>query len=84
MGHVQRLNSLQFKNKYSLNYNISFKITNKYIVSVYATKTGYENSEVATAEISIEGGGLKGDVNGDGEVGIGDIISITNIMSIRP
>ena len=25
--------------------------------------------------------GLKGDVNGDGEVGIGDIISITNVMA---
>ena len=56
-----------------------------FTVSVYATKAGYENSEVATKEISIEGGsGMKGDVNGDGEVGIGDIISITNIMSIRP
>ena len=55
-----------------------------FTVSVYATKAGYEDSEVATKEISVEGGGLKGDVNGDGEVGIGDIISITNIMSIRP
>ena len=69
-------------NKY---YDQKIVLTNKYIVSVYATKAGYEDSEVATAEISIEGGsGLKGDVNGDGEVGIGDIISITNIMSIRP
>ena len=69
-------------NKY---YDQKIVLTNKYIVSVYATKAGYEDSEVVTAEISIEGGsGLKGDVNGDGEVGIGDIISITNIMSIRP
>ena len=69
-------------NKY---YDQKIVLTNKYIVSVYATKSGYEDSEVVTAEISIEGGsGLKGDVNGDGEVGIGDIISITNIMSIRP
>ena len=60
-------------------------LTCTYTVSVYATKAGYEDSEVATMEISVEGGsGLKGDVNGDGEVGIGDIISITNIMSIRP
>ena len=50
-------------------------------VSVYATKAGYEDSEVATMKISFESGGLKGDVNGDGEVGIGDIISITNIMA---
>ena len=56
-----------------------------FTVSVYATKDGFVDSEVATMEITVEGGsGLKGDVNGDGEVGIGDIISITNIMSIRP
>ena len=65
-------------NKY---YDQKIVLTNKYIVSVYATKNGYENSEVVTKEISIEGGGLKGDVNGDGEVGIGDIITITNIMA---
>ena len=56
-----------------------------FTVSVYATKDGYVDSDVATMEISVEGGsGMKGDVNGDGEVGIGDIITITNIMSIRP
>ena len=65
-------------NKY---YDQKIVLTNKYIVSVYATKAGYEDSEIATKEISIEGGGLKGDVNGDGEVGIGDIITITNIMA---
>ena len=53
-----------------------------FTVSVYATKAGYKDSEVTTKEISVEGGsGMKGDVNGDGEVGIGDIISITNIMA---
>ena len=53
-----------------------------FTVSVYATKDGYKDSEVTTKEISVEGGsGMKGDVNGDGEVGIGDIISITNIMA---
>ena len=56
-----------------------------FTVSVYATKDGFVDSDVATMEITVEGGsGMKGDVNGDGEVGIGDIISITNIMSIRP
>ena len=56
-----------------------------FTVSVYATKDGFVDSEVATMEITVEGGsGMKGDVNGDGEVGIGDIITITNIMSIRP
>ena len=70
---------------FNKHYGSEVSLTCTYLVSVYATKAGYEDSEVATKEISVEGGGgLKGDVNGDGEVGIGDIISITNIMSIRP
>ena len=66
---------------FSKHYGSEVSLTCTYLVSVYATKDGYEDSEVATKEISIEGSGLKGDVNGDGEVGIGDIISITNIMA---
>ena len=70
---------------FNKHYGSEVSLTCTYLVSVYATKAGYEDSKVATMEISVEGGGgLKGDVNGDGEVGIGDIISITNIMSIRP
>ena len=34
-----------------------------YTISVYASKDGYSNSEVATKEIN-----LKGDINGDGEI----------------
>ena len=37
-----------------------------------------------TAAVTSHPNYYSGDVNGDGEVGIGDIISITNIMSIRP
>ena len=66
---------------FTKHYGSEVSLTCTYLVSVYATKDGYEDSEVATKEISIEGSGLKGDVNGDGEVGIGDIISITNIMA---
>ena len=65
-------------------------------ITVYATKTGYEDSDVATATIrwrngrpvfegfssvTLEATENAGDVNGDGEVGIGDIVAITNIMA---
>ncbi len=65
-------------------------------VTVYATKMGYEDSDVATATISWRNGRptfegfsrveqeaaeTAGDVNGDGTVGIGDIVAITNIMA---
>ena len=50
-----------------------------YTVNVYATKEGYEASNITTAEIDIRG--LKGDVNADGEVNVGDIVTTTNIMA---
>ena len=71
-------NDVEIKPMFTVSVNAT---TPMFTVSVYATKAGYEDSKVATKEISIEGIGLKGDVNGDGEVGIGDIISITNIMA---
>ena len=49
-------------------------------VSVYATKEGYEDSDVATANVEIAWG-KKGDVNQDGEVNVGDIVTTTNIMA---
>lgn len=42
------------------------ELSSTYMVSVYATKEGYYDSEVATKEINLAG--LKGDINGDGEV----------------
>lgn len=42
------------------------ELSSTYLVKVYASKEGYTNSEVATKEIDIAG--LKGDINGDGEV----------------
>lgn len=56
------------------------QLTQTYTVSVYATKAGYEKSDVATMDIKIAGG-LKGDVNADGEVNVGDIVTVTNIMA---
>jgi hypothetical protein len=56
-------------------------VTATYTVSVYATKEGYENSEVATKEI-VAGGfvGKKGDVNEDGTVNGTDIQEVINII----
>ena len=50
--------------------------SNTYIVTVYATKEGYENSDIATEEITIGSGGLKGDMNGDGVVDLTDAVIV--------
>ena len=49
-------------------------------VTVYATKDGYLDSDVAEADVELYVG-LKGDVNADGEVNVGDIVTTTNIMA---
>ena len=51
-----------------------------YKVTVYATKDGYENSDVATKDINVSGGtsGLRGDVNNDGTVSMPDAMFIVN------
>lgn len=49
-----------------------------YMVSVFAKKEGYDDSDIITKEISIRG--LKGDVNGDGEINISDINSTIDII----
>jgi hypothetical protein len=47
--------------------------------------SGTGNILIAKIEFEVGGGeSIKGDVNGDGQVGIGDIISITNYMSGEP
>lgn len=66
-------------------YDSSIVLTNKYTVSVYASKEGYENSDTVTKEItiggnSVEGSGVFGDVNGDGVVNAADIVQIANII----
>ncbi len=53
-----------------------------YKVTVYATKSGYEDSDVATKEIEVSGGSTakKGDVNEDGNVNGTDIQEVINII----
>ena len=60
----------------------SVPLTTAYTVTVYAKKDGYENSDVATKEINLSGTdyGKKGDVNGDGEVGMPDVMYIVNYI----
>ena len=51
-------------------------ITPSYTVKVFATKDGFEDSDVATETIKI----IKGDVNDDGEVDIADAVKIVNLV----
>ena len=54
-----------------------------YNITTYAKKDGYIDSDVATKEINVggTGGGVRGDVNQDGDVNVGDMVVISNIMS---
>ncbi len=62
-------------------YDSEVSLTTKYIVTVYAIKTGYDNSDVVTGEITIGGGtGIKGDVNEDGAVDVEDVVNVVNII----
>ena len=56
------------------------QLTTTYKVTVYATKDGYENSDVATKDINVGGGasGIRGDVNNDGTVNMPDAMFIVN------
>lgn len=50
-------------------------------VRVYATKDGYEDSDIATKDIDVSGtSGIRGDVNLDGEVGMPDVMFIVNYL----
>ena len=67
-------------------YDSQFMLPKTYKVSVYATKDGYEPSDMATKEITISDGGsgqessVKGDVNGDGEVNVADHVALSDII----
>ena len=59
----------------------SIPLTTTYIVTVYAKKDGYEDSDVAMKEIIVGGAaGIKGDVNEDGTVNGTDIQEVINII----
>ena len=64
-------------------YSNTINLTGKYLVKVYATKQGFDNSDPATAEINLlegSGSGIKGDVNNDKYVNMSDVTDIINII----
>lgn len=64
-------------------YDSEFTLSQAYKITVYATKAGYENSDVATREIVITGNGkaiIVGDVDGDGKVNVADHVKLSNII----
>ena len=60
-------------------YDGRLKPAFKYKVTVYATKSGYDKSDTATAEIEVPGE-LKGDLNNDGTVNVADHVELTKII----
>lgn len=65
------------------NYNNdNLTLSYKYILYVYASKEGYENSDVATREIVIGNGlpSLFGDLNKDGKVDVADHVKLSDII----
>lgn len=76
-----------FKTSVTYNSNNENMVGNKLILSsnitcnlsVYATKEGYEDSDVATTEITLRVGAA-GDVNADGEIDIADAVKIVNFI----
>jgi hypothetical protein len=63
-------------------YDSEFTLSQTYIITVYATKAGYENSDVATREIVIENSqtSLLGDLNKDGKVNVADHVKLSDII----
>ena len=60
-------------------------LTNTYTVSVYATKEGYEDSEVTTAELISSSELVRiGDTNGDGIITVSDVINLMDVILTTP
>jgi hypothetical protein len=58
---------------------IALSGTTKCHISVYATKEGYRNSDIAIADVELSVG-KQGDVNADGKVTITDAVGVVNII----
>lgn len=59
----------------------SITLSQKYTISVYATKAGYDNSDVATMDIIITGNGqayVVGDMDGDGKLNATDVVKLVD------
>ena len=62
--------------KHPLNGN-EMEIGGTFTISVYATKDGYSNSDVATITITM---GKMGDLDGDGQLSVTDVTSLVNAI----
>ena len=60
-------------------YDSEILLSTTYNVSVYATKAGYEDSDIATKTLKLTVG-EKGDVNGDGIVSVTDAVQVIDIV----
>ena len=60
--------------------NSSIEVKNNYTITVYASKEGYVDSEVARASFQVAGAGKKGDVDGNGVVNVADHVELTKII----
>lgn len=61
-------------------YEEEISLSNKFKVTVYAAKLGYENSESVTKVIQGEDSGIKGDVDGNGVVNVADHVELSKII----
>ena len=60
--------------------NSSIEVKNNYTITVYASKEGFVDSEVARTTFQIAAAGKKGDVNGDNKVDVADHVELSNII----
>lgn len=61
------------------NYDQEITLSSTYTVTVYATKSGYDNSEKASIEIQANSG-IMGDLTGDGKVDVADHVKLSDII----
>ena len=60
--------------------NSGIEVKNSYTISVYATKDGYADSEVAKKSFQVAGAGKMGDLNGDNKVDVADHVELSKII----
>jgi len=57
-----------------------FEVKNSYTISVYASKEGYVDSDVAKSTFEIGRSGVFGDLTGDGIVNVADHVKLSSII----